>query len=270
MTLKERLEMLITDELPVYSNFTDQVDIPHYPVEADLVRIWHKLTPEIITYPKLTFSFSRPLFSVKLLREIEHHEFYARHANADVHKFLKSSGESIEIYKSIRTGQGYQTNVQAVSKSLSLLHPSIFKLLEAVMIEPSSNPDDEYWRHKYRDPYFHSYMVAGIDGIVHVFPTPIPEIQDTTDACLAHEMGHVLSLKFWSEQLDHPGWKNYIKATKSDRIRPSNYARQSPHEDFAETFRLYVLYDRLEKYKNLQHLFPARFDIIGNLLDSIP
>lgn len=270
MELKLRLEKLYSEILPIYDDFFQQVDLSNYNADADLVKLWHKMAPEVITYPKLTFGFSRPPHSVSFLRVETDHEFYARSVDADVHQFEKSSGEGVEIFKSKRTGPGYQATVQAVSKSLSLLHSSIFKLLQGVMIEPEANPDDEYWRNTYGNPYFHSYMVAGIDGIVHVFPTPLPEIQDTTDACMAHEMGHVLSMKFWSEQLDHPGWKNYVKAAKSDRIRPSNYAKQSPHEDFAETFRLYVLYERLEKYHNLQHLFPARFEIISNLLERIP
>ncbi len=269
MTLKQRIELLAAQDNPIYSSFIDVVNPEHFEAESDLVKVWNKLAPEVITFPKLSFSFSRPAFKLTAQGSKASSEFYTGQAGADLHTFYHHEGNTVDIYKSERTGSGYQTSVKSMGQALAIVPGPIFRLLSAVMIEPMQNPDDEYWKNQFRNPYFHSYMVAGIDGIVHVFPTPLPEVQDTTDSCLAHEMGHVLSLRFWSEQLDHPGWKNYVKAVKSDRIRPSNYSRQSPHEDFAETFRLYVLYHRLAQYKYLEKIFPARFEIISNLLERI-
>ena len=43
-------------------------------------------------------------------------------------------------------------------------------VITLIMLNPVVNPDDAHWAAEYHRPDFHSYMTAGAEGIVDIYP----------------------------------------------------------------------------------------------------
>lgn len=78
---------------------------------------------------------------------------------------------------------------------------------------------------------------------------------------LAHEMGHNLSQGVYGA-FDPPIESAYRKAMASGEPPVSEYAKNSPAEDFAEAARLYVL-----EPAGLARIAPKRYAALKDLID---
>ena len=157
--------------------------------------------------------------------------------------------------------------VNEVVDMLSRGPEQVRRMVKEVHVSPGRNPSDSYWATKpgYTDPNFRSFMTAGADGIVDIYPQTSKQGADFSRKSLAHESGHTVSQKLWGTDNSNKKWKPWRDAMKSDGISASTYARSSPDEDFAEHWALFMEVRRGPREEELRILFPARWAIMATL-----
>lgn len=125
-----------------------------------------------------------------------------------------------------------------------------------VIFSDQPNLKDAYWAVKYNDPGFVSLATGG-DGTVVVYRKQPIDI-----GTMAHEMGHNLATTKYGSTWPPPG-SAYGKAMASGEPPPTNYAMNSPAEDFAESIRLYFT-----DPQRLKNSAPKRYTVIKKLIES--
>jgi hypothetical protein len=111
--------------------------------------------------------------------------------------------------------------------------PAMRGVLHQVRIEPGANPQDEEWAKTYNSPGFKSAATGGNGQTTFWSGT-----DNLQEEYFLHEFGHVLGQTYSSKNAMTPdGWDEAIAA---DNAVPTDYAKSSPAEDFAESFWLYL------------------------------
>jgi hypothetical protein len=111
--------------------------------------------------------------------------------------------------------------------------PAMRGVLHEVKIESGANPQDAEWAEKYHTPGFKSAATGG-NGQTTFWSGP----DNLQEAYFLHEFGHVLGQTYSTKGTLVPdGWEDAITA---DNAVPTDYAKSSPAEDFAESFWLYL------------------------------
>jgi hypothetical protein len=141
------------------------------------------------------------------------------------------------------------------------------RMIKEVHVNPGRNPQDAYWATKpgYANPNFRSYMTAGADGIVDIYPSTSAHDPTVGRTSIAHESGHTVSQKLWGTNTDNKKWKPWRDAMAKDKLTPSTYARSSPDEDFAESWALFMEVRGKPREEEFRLLFPARWAILATL-----
>jgi len=185
---------------------------------------------------------------------------------AGVTRDVKIGDQSIKVTlpKNPPAGSNLPT-IDEVAKGLAALPPASRALVKEVMVEPNQNPSDSYWATKYGDPNFRSYMTAGSDGVVNIYPTTHKQTQTVLEQSMIHETGHVLSRSKWGQDGD-ARWDDWKKAITSDGVVASRYAKNSQGEDFAESLTLYMNVKGTDREAELRALMPERFKLLDKLL----
>jgi hypothetical protein len=199
-------------------------------------------------------------------------DFKFASGKADALRYVATIGAVAEskvlIYlpKTPPTGLSLPT-VHEVVDMLSRGPEQVRRMVKEVHVSPGRNPSDSYWATKpgYADPNFRSFMTAGADGIVDIYPQTSKQGADFSRKSLAHESGHTVSQKLWGTDTNNKKWKPWRDAMKSDGISASTYARSSPDEDFAEHWALFMEVRRGPREEELRILFPARWAILATL-----
>jgi hypothetical protein len=182
------------------------------------------------------------------------------------------SASTIPIYlpKTFNTASG-TLNIPTVHDVVDILSrgpEQVRRMVKEVHVNPGRNPSDAYWASQpgYSNvANFRSYMTAGADGIVDIYPSTTPHNPDVARTSLAHESGHTVSQKLWGTNTGGPKWKPWRDAMKSDGISASTYARSSADEDFAEHWALFMETRHGPREEELRLLFPARWAILATL-----
>jgi hypothetical protein len=195
---------------------------------------------------------------------------------ADALKYVAKIGavaeSTIPIYlpKSFNTASG-TLNIPTVNDVVDILSrgpEQVRRMVKEVHVNPGRNPSDAYWATQpgySRFANFRSYMTAGADGIVDIYPSTSPHNPDVARTSLAHESGHTVSQKLWGTNTSGPKWKPWRDAMKSDGISASTYAQSSADEDFAEHWALFMEVRHGPREEELRLLFPARWAILATL-----
>lgn len=224
---------------------------------------------DVVPTPPGAFAGKRDTFTVGTATEVASYRFRSRQVKALKSDVSVGSGTPtvVPVYrpKTPIAAAGDIPTVDAVAKGLAALPKSSLKLVKRVDIEPAGNPDDAHWARVYRRPGFRSYMTAGKDGVVTIYPTAAPMTQDYLEGTMIHETGHTLSGQKWGEESSRK-WKPWKDAMKSDVVVPSQYAKSSPGEDFAETLVVYFQTKGTPQEQEIRILMPARVKIIEELL----
>ncbi len=161
-------------------------------------------------------------------------------------------------------------SIDDVAKSIAALPPEARALVKEVVINPGQNPDDAFWAQKYNQPGFRSYMTAGEEGIVNIYPTTAAQSQSVLENSMVHETGHVLSQQRFGSSTDDARWDAWKKAGEKDAIIPSQYGKNSPGEDFAETLVIYMNVKGTPAEAELRALMPERFKLLDEMLGRRP
>ncbi len=224
-------------------------------------------TPGVVSAEKDAFKDKRLPYKLHGPKDVKGHEF--RGGKADAVKYeVEVDGKKIPVFlpKKPDAKAGEIHSIDEVAKGLAALPKSSRALVKQVVVEAKQNPDDAYWAKQYKDPNFRSYMTAGADGIINVYPSKPKMTQDYLDGTLIHETGHTLSMKKWGSDDNDKRWNDWKNAVKSDGIIPSQYGKASVGEDFAETLVIYHQNKGTPRDAELRALMPARYKIIDELL----
>ncbi|MBL8949449.1 MAG: hypothetical protein JNK82_01640 [Myxococcaceae bacterium] len=161
----------------------------------------------------------------------------------------------------------HQHTVDDVAKGLAGLPPLQLSQVTKVVVAGAPNPSDAAFGEHIGRRDFRSYMTAGADGVVTIYPAPNAHGQRELDATLLHETGHTLSHRRWGhDATDGAKWAPWREAIASDRLFVSDYAAADVGEDFAETFALYSQVKGTEQEAGLRQMLPERFRLIDALV----
>jgi hypothetical protein len=220
-------------------------------------------TPDVVA-SNATEPTSVPAYAISDATPAPDFAFDAGQANAT--RFTVTvEGKAVNVIVADHAPDHHHT-IEQVAKGLAALPAQSLALVHEVQVEPDYNPTDAHWAQVYSRPDFHSYMTAGADGDVRIYPTTIPQSQAALDGSLIHETGHVLSKReFGEDSTQGPKWAAWNAAAASDGTHPSQYAKSSGDEDFAESLELYQQVRGSPREAETRKLFPARFAILDEL-----
>jgi len=188
--------------------------------------------------------------------------------NAPALKYqVEIGGKTIDVYypKNVDPTIGKTHTIDQVAKGLAALPESSRNLITKVQVNPGKNPDDAYWATKYKD-FAGSYMTAGKEGTVNVYPTKTLQSQSYLDGTMIHETGHILSQQKWGTDYSGADWQKWTAAGTADGNQVSTYGNNSPGEDFSEALQQYMTYKGTKYEADARKLWPNRFAIIDNMV----
>lgn len=151
--------------------------------------------------------------------------------------------------------------MQGIVAALTSLSDEQLDAVKEVYFNPVVNPDDDYWRQKYNDPFHVSPAATGA-GQMYIFATGNYADQPFWDHAIQHEAAHAL----WYARPDiHAKWNDAIA---KDRRGVSHYGDNAPTEDFAEAVLMYSLVKGTPCEAAMAAAFPARFAILEDIFRS--
>lgn len=204
--------------------------------------------------------------------EIKDYAFSGKKADGEawIAKFSDSVEFTIIAPKGPTPGYHNHT-VQDTAEAASHLSKQVRSMIKKVMLNPITNPQDPYWATQYKRPNFHSYMTAGVDGIVTIYPEKAADALSAPTAmsnAMVHETGHTWSYKTWGVDTTKGKWQDWKKAMAADKVAISGYATSSIVEDVAETIRLYQISKGTPTSAEYQKIVPHRFAILSQEYDK--
>ena len=198
---------------------------------------------------------------------------------------VEIDGRKIPVYlpKNPDPNETYHT-IDEAAKGLAALPAAVRNRVNSVKVEPGRNPNDAHWEKEYGIPNFRSYMTAGADGNINIYPGK--QSQEVMDVSMVHETGHILSgqvlgdtddpLRRFKDALGDlfgkTTWNDWKKAMGKDGVYPSEYAKtaakSSPGEDFSEALALYVKVKGTPREAEIRAIMPERFALLDKMLAS--
>ena len=192
-----------------------------------------------------------------------------RSGTADANRYeVEIAGRRIPVYLPAQpnAANGNFHSIDQVARGLAALPASSRAVVNQVSVDPAQNPDDATWAQRYGDPNVRSYMTAGADGNVTLYPTLSTPSQDAIDGSLIHETGHTLSMRTWGNDSNGSRWNDWRTAIQNDGIRASRYAANSPGEDFSESLVLYQRVRGTPQEAEFRAMMPERFRILDGMV----
>ncbi len=95
---------------------------------------------------------------------------------------------------------------------------------------------------------------------VMLYPLSMYQSHSRLVHILRHELGHVMAYDFYGNYIPDSYW---TEAMAADNAKVSNYGEESPAEDFAEAFRVYL------EDENARLLLPHRFQILDEIFEAL-
>ena len=226
-----------------------------------------KATPRVVSPEKDAFKNQRLPYKLHGPSDVKDYAFNSGNAPAVKYE-VEVDGKKLPVYLPKKLDKATTPGIDEVAKGLAALPASSRALVKEVSVEGKANPQDAYWAQAYNDPTFSSYMTAGADGVINIYPAKPKPTQDYLEGTMVHETGHTLSIQKWGEDTDAKAWDDWRAAIQSDGIVPSQYAKASMDEDFGEALQLYRQVKGTTKEAEVRALMPERFKIIDELLSG--
>ncbi|MES2642655.1 MAG: hypothetical protein V4850_24440 [Myxococcota bacterium] len=193
------------------------------------------------------------------------HDFEGDKADANVYTLTFEDAQVIKVYvPATMDPKMAWHSIDQIEEAVSKLPDASRKVASAVTMNTIENPDDAHWAVAYNTPDFHSYMTAGEDGSVTIYPDDTGKMpsQDYMNGTMIHETGHTWAYKQWGTDNTKGGWVKWQAAMDSDKASPSNYATNAIEEDVAEAIQLYGSTKGKPTYDEYKAILPARFAIL--------
>lgn len=193
---------------------------------------------------------------------VENHGFNSGEADA-VRFDITVDGTTTPVYLPAEPDPALDYHgLDEVATGLVSLPAHARERIERVDVNAERNPDDAHWEQEYNTPGFRSYMTAGAEGIVSIYPSEggTPD-QDSLNGGLLHEVGHIVMGQDFN-LFDTIAWS---RAMAGDGQSVSDYADNSIKEDFAETYKLYMSVIGTPEEAAARAEFPERFEILDDM-----
>ena len=221
--------------------------------------------PSVVSADPGAFDDKRQPYQLGTPKAVANHTFASGGAPA-LQYDVTINGRTIPVFVPKNgSAAGKIHTIDEVAKGLAALPAGTRAVITRVDVDPKANPADAFWAKQYGDPNFTSYMTAGSEGIVRIYPQTTKQSQDYLDGTLHHESGHTLSQKAWGESYDDKRWTPWKDAITKDPGLASAYAKNAPGEDFAETYQLYHQVKGTPQEAVERKRMPERFKIIDAL-----
>lgn len=203
-------------------------------------------------------------FQIGEAQDVASHTFASGAAPARRHE-VRVGDRTVPVYMP-QSAQSNTHTVQEVARGLASLTPGALAQIDRVQVNPGQNPHDAHWARVYNSPNFRSYMTAGSAGVVDIYPSNGRPSQNGLSNSLVHEVGHIVGQRNWGSSAQDGRWNGYRQAIAADGVAPSQYARNSPGEDFSEFLTLYNSVRGTSQEQELRALMPNRFLAAESLL----
>jgi hypothetical protein len=191
--------------------------------------------------------------------------FHGVKANAESWAAAFSDTTQLDIVAPAAMKKGYhQHTVQEAADAARYLPKKNREAMKRIQLNPIENPEDPHWAAEYKTPGFHSYMTAGADGVMTIYPNAKKEQPGTNymRGTMIHESGHTMSYKNWGEDTKKGKWADWKRAMDSDRHTVSQYAQSDIAEDVAETVTAYGSTKGTPMFAEYKAIVPARFAML--------
>jgi|GEM_PF-2934471 len=204
-------------------------------------------------------------FTVSAATTVPSHAFHGRTAAAESYTVTFSDGAAISVFAPAAPTPGmHQHTVDQAAEAAAYLPTASRAVLTQIVLNVIENPDDPHWAVEYNTPNFHSYMTAGVDGVVTIYPnrTAAQPGDNYRRGTAIHETGHTWSYQKWGTDTTAGGWVAWQTAMTADRTAISGYANADIAEDVAETITAYGSTKGTPKYDEYKTLIPHRWAIL--------
>ena len=192
--------------------------------------------------------------------------FRGRTADAESRLIAYDDGPTVELVSPKAPTPGLHNHtIQETEQASSHVPKAARALMKTILLNVNTNPDDPYWAVQYKDDAFHSYMTAGAEGIVTIYPdkTEKPVMTEDYEAgSMVHETGHTWSYQKWGQDTTKGGWVEWQKAMDADKLSVSDYATKAIAEDVAETIQIYGTLKGTPRFDAYRKMVPNRFKIL--------
>lgn len=199
-------------------------------------------------------------------------DFRGQKADAEEWTATYSDGITVKIVAPKAPTTGYHNHsVQEVAEAAGFMPKSARAVITMIMLNPVVNPDDASWAVKYNRPDFHSYMTAGVAGVVTIYPNKDSNALPNNDgrrSAMVHETAHTWSYKTWGTDKTKGKWLDWKTAMTNDKTAVSGYATADIAEDVAETIRTYVSAKGTPRFQEYERIVPHRFAILKTEYDK--
>jgi hypothetical protein len=159
-----------------------------------------------------------------------------------------------------------------VARGLALLPADVRQHIARVVLNPKNNPDDAHWQAEpgYSADHRSSMTASTESGTITIYPSQNQARgmlrSRGLSVAMLHEVGHLVHSKVKANEAWHAAWDT---ARQGDDARASNYAFSSDHEDFAETFAIYISTRGTADHDAYRLLMPQRFAVLDASLSSL-
>jgi hypothetical protein len=202
----------------------------------------------------------------------------------DVKDFTFASGKADAVRRTLKVGETEVTEIpifvpknalpagtqlptiDEIVTMIATANAHTRRAIVRVRANPGRNPQDAYWASTKGMAGFRSFMTAGSDGIVDIYPQTGPTAGPDLRTSVEHESGHVVSQKAWGDNTWGPKWAPWREAMRKDGFSTSTYAKSGVADDFAEAWALLMEVEGTEREKEIETLMPARYAILKTLL----
>jgi WXG100 family type VII secretion target len=208
----------------------------------------------------------RTKFTIEGPKEQKNYAFRGKTADANVYTVTYDDGTKLTIVAPKDATAGLHNHtVNQAAEAAAHLPTANRKAINTIMLNAVTNPDDPSWAVKYKDPNFHSYMTAGKEGVVTIYPDKTAKSlpnENYMRGTMIHETGHTWSYKTWGDDKTKGEWANWQKAMTADKGAVSKYANNDIAEDVAETIQAYVSTKGTPKFDEYRKLYPNRWKML--------
>ena len=130
---------------------------------------------------------------------------------------------------------------------------------------PGRNPSDRSLGAARGLRGFRSYMTAGAEGIVDIYPQARAFGAADQRVGAEHESGHVVSMRAWGNSPHGPKWAPWREAMRKDGFASSAYAKTNILDDFAESWAMLMEVEGSARETEVEILMPARYKLMKTL-----
>lgn len=198
-------------------------------------------------------------------------------ANIPAHRYdVSIDGRNVEVVvpDTMAWGAGNQHSLDEVVEALRSMPEANRAGVDRIVLEPGPDPSNGTYASGAA-----SYMTAGADGSVRIYPTEQPASFEALTSSMVHETAHVLTHREWGSPTRVPNgdgtfrfeynseaWNRYRAAAEADGVLPSGYGAVDIGEDAAEMMRLYSMVQNTPYEAEIRALYTNRFELLDELL----